>query len=136
MVFAIREAKKASLGFIPNDLVFGHSVRGPLKVLNEQLMSNRSVKSGVLDYASKFRGRLHQVRSMAKEALLHAQGRMKSHYDQKAVLREFKSGDKVLVLLPMPGSAFSARSYGPHVIESKINELDYVIKTPDRRPRY
>jgi hypothetical protein len=28
---------------------------------------------------------------MAKEALLHAQGRMKSHYDQKAVLREFKS---------------------------------------------
>ena len=28
----------------------------------------------------------------------------------------------------MPGSAFSARFYGPHVIESKINELDYVIK--------
>ena len=54
-------------------------------------MSNCSVKSGVLDYVSKFRGCLHQVRSMAKEALLHAQGRMKSHYDQKAVLREFKS---------------------------------------------
>ena len=33
MVFAVREAVQGSLGFSPADLVFGHTPRGPLKVL-------------------------------------------------------------------------------------------------------
>ena len=32
LLFAIREVPQESLGFSPHEVVFGHSVRGPLKV--------------------------------------------------------------------------------------------------------
>ena len=35
LVFAVRESVQESLGFSPFELVFGHSVRGPLKLLKE-----------------------------------------------------------------------------------------------------
>lgn len=38
LLFAAHEAKQESLGFSPAELVSGHSVRGPLKVLKEQLL--------------------------------------------------------------------------------------------------
>ncbi len=34
-----------SLGFSPAELVFGHTVRGPLKLLSEQLLSKDPVSS-------------------------------------------------------------------------------------------
>ena len=39
VLFAIREAKQESLGFSPAELVFGHTVGGPMKVLKEQFMA-------------------------------------------------------------------------------------------------
>lgn len=38
VLYAIRDAKQESLGFSPAELVFGHNVCGPLKVLQEQLV--------------------------------------------------------------------------------------------------
>lgn len=134
MVFAMREAKQESLGFSPNELVFGHSVRGPLKLLKEQFLStDHVVKTNVLDYVSQFRERLHKARLAAAEALSSAQGKMKSWYDKKAVPRSFNPGDKVLVLLPTASSALSARFCGPYQVDKKVNDTDYVIKTPDRK---
>ncbi|KAI5086472.1 hypothetical protein C0J45_23996, partial [Silurus meridionalis] len=59
VMFAVRETVQESLGFSPAELVFGHQVRGPLKVLKEQMLSvdSRS-KTNVLDYVSNFRDRL------------------------------------------------------------------------------
>lgn len=39
MLFTIRDTKQESLGFSSAELVFGHNIRGPLKVLQEQFMS-------------------------------------------------------------------------------------------------
>ena len=39
LMFAGRESIQDSLGFSPFELVFGHSVRGPLKLLKEAWMS-------------------------------------------------------------------------------------------------
>lgn len=52
---------------------------------------------------------------------------------KKTVSRSFSAGDKVLVLLPIPGSALSARFAGPYEIVRRKSETDYVIKTPDRK---
>ncbi len=38
VLFAVREAVQGSLGFSPMDLVFGHSVRGPLKMVKEDIL--------------------------------------------------------------------------------------------------
>ena len=47
--------------------------------------------------------------------------------------RVFKPGDKVLVFLPIPGHPLQARYFGPYEIESKISDVNYVVKTPGRR---
>ncbi len=133
VLFAIRDAKQESLGFSPSELVFGHNVRGPLKVLKEQLVAGSSSKSNVLDFVSQCREHLHRATSLAKEALSSSQVRMKQHYDKNAVERKFQPGDKVLVLLPVLGSSLSARFSGPYVVEGKVSETDYVIHTPERR---
>ncbi len=62
VLFAAREAVQDSLGFSPADLVFGHTVRGPLKMLKENILDHESsVKTTVLDYVSKFRDRLYSL---------------------------------------------------------------------------
>ncbi len=38
VLFAVRETVQESLGFSPAELVFGHQVRGPLKVLKERIV--------------------------------------------------------------------------------------------------
>ncbi len=39
LMFATRETVQESLGFSPAELVFGHTMRGPLKLLSDQLLS-------------------------------------------------------------------------------------------------
>lgn len=58
---------------------------------------------------------------------------MKQRFDRKAVQRQFQPGDKVLVLLPAPGSALTTCFSGPYVVENRVSDTDYVIHTPERR---
>ncbi len=86
LLFAVREAVQDSLGFSPADLVFGHTVRGPLKMLKEVMLSSETTSQmTVLEYVSKFRERLHHACPMAKESLLKAQVTMKDQFNRKAV---------------------------------------------------
>ena len=48
-------------------------------------------------------------------------------------MRVFKPGDKVLVLFKVQTNLLKARFHGPYEIMTKVNEVDYVVKTPDRR---
>ena len=57
---------------------------------------------------------------------------MKKWYDKDAKSKIFSPGDKVLVLFPIPGHPLQARYHGPYTIESKVGEVDYIVKTPDR----
>ncbi|KAF7641118.1 hypothetical protein LDENG_00293400 [Lucifuga dentata] len=113
MLFAIRDSKQESLGFSPAELVFGHNICGPLKVLQEQFMSSSSSNTNVLDFVSERRARLHNATTLAREALSSSQDSMKRRFDRKAVMRQFHPGDQVLVLLPVPGSALTAQFLGP-----------------------
>ncbi len=130
VLFAVRETVQESLSFSPAELVFGHQVRGPLKVLKEHMLSVDSSPSvNILDYVSNFRDRLHAACSLARESLANAQKGMKRRFDRKAVARSFMPGDEVLVLLPVLGSSLSARFYGPYVVKKKMSETDYMIST-------
>ena len=50
LLFAVRESVQESLGFSPFELVFGHSVRGPLKLFKEKLLSHDDVSLNLLQY--------------------------------------------------------------------------------------
>lgn len=96
LLFAIREADQESLGFSPADLVFGHHVRGPLKVLSDQLLTKDSPPVSVLDNVSLRRERLNQAHKLAQEHLIVAQLKMKKLYDVKSVCRSFQPKMKFL----------------------------------------
>ena len=58
LVFAVRESVQESLGFSPFKLVFGHTVRGPLKLLKEKFLSPEDTPLNLLQYVSDFRSKL------------------------------------------------------------------------------
>ena len=133
LLFAVRESVQASLGYSPFELVFGHSVRGPLKLFKEKLLSHDDVSLNLLQYVSDFRTKLSNACEMAKSNLKSAQNSMKNRYDQNSVSRTFKPGVKVLALLPVPGRPLQARYFGPYIVDKKMSDLNYVLQTPDRR---
>ncbi|KAJ8025597.1 hypothetical protein HOLleu_33193 [Holothuria leucospilota] len=93
VMFAARESIQESLGFSPFELVFGHTVRGPLKLLKEKWLSDPGEDIHLLDYVSRFKDRLHGACELAQENLRHSQKKMKAWYDKTTVKREFKPGD-------------------------------------------
>lgn len=134
LLFAVREVVQDSLGFSPAELVFAHTVRGPLKLLQEKWLGDGEPKN-LLDYVSNFRFKLHRACELARQNMSVAQTKMKRWFDKNAETRSFEKGDKVLVLLPIPGSALQARFSGPYVVKEKVSERDYIVATPDRRRR-
>ena len=100
LLFAAREAIQESLGFSPFELVFGRTVRGPLKLLKELWLAE-DTSDNLLDQVAELRYRLVRANDMAKKNLGKSQQRMKTWYDKKSKKRCFKVGDRVLALLPI-----------------------------------
>ena len=69
LLFAVRESVQESLGFSPFELVFGHSVRGSLKLLKEKFLSNDETPLNLLQYVSDFRNRLSRACEVARSNL-------------------------------------------------------------------
>jgi len=136
VLFAVREVPTESLGFSPNELVFGHRVRGPLAVVREAWSGEEQSSESLLSYVTRTRERLLKGLEMARSDLVSGQARMKAHYDRKAQCRSFKVGDEVLVLLPLQGKPLSAKFSGPYEVTRRIGELDYLVRTPDRRKKH
>lgn len=132
LLFAIRDSVCESTGFSPFELVYGHEVRGPLKLVKEKFLAEEPDRN-VLDYVCEFKERLKAACTLAKGQLQQTQRKMKNHFDQKAVFRTFAVGDKVLVLLPIRGDPLQAKFSGPYIIKEKVGEVNYVVSTPDRR---
>ena len=131
-LFAVRDSVQESTGFSSFELVYGHEVRGPLRMLKEKW---RGVENppNVLKYVSDFKDRVMRAREIGAENLREAQSKVKEWYDRKARVRKFCAGDKVLVLFPIQGHPMKPRYNGPWVIERKLSYLNYLVKTPRRR---
>ena len=43
--------------------------------------------------------------------------------------------DKVLVLLPTASNPSQGKYHGPYTVEHQINDVDYMLSTPDRLKR-
>ena len=84
LLFAVREAVQESLGFSPFELVFGHTVRGALKLLKEKILSDDDSSLNLLQYVSYFKNRLSKACEAAQSNLKSAQSKMKLRYDENA----------------------------------------------------
>ena len=64
---------------------------------------------------------------------MKSQQKMKASYDNKAIVRRFVSGNKVLLFLPIPSNSLKSKFTGSCVVSHKLSGVNYVILTPDRR---
>ena len=135
LLFAVRESVQESLGFSPFELVFGYTVRGPLKLLKEKFLSDDDSSLNLLQYVSDFKNRLSKACEAARSNLKSTQSKMKLHYDENAQDRNFEPGDNVLALLPIPVGPLQARYYGPYTVDKKLSDVNYIVNTPGRRKR-
>ena len=77
LLIAVRESVQESLGFSPFELVFGHTVREPLKLLKEKILSIDDSSLNLLQYVSDFKDRLSKACEAARTNLKSAQRKMK-----------------------------------------------------------
>lgn len=87
----------------------------------------------MLEFVTQSRERFRHACSIDKTSLSASQNKMKQIYDRKAVLHSFQPGEKVLVLVPTPGPALSVKFTGPYIVKSKLDDMNCIIHTPDRR---
>ena len=119
VLFAYRDAINESTGFSPFELVFGHEVRGPLKLLKEQLTQPQT-NENVLQYVSKLKDWLRVAGRVARE-----------HSDKRAVDCCFDVGDQDLALIPQRTSNLGASFSGPYSVLKKVGDQNYIISTPN-----
>ena len=134
LLLAAREVTQESTGFSPNDLVFGHRVRGLLSVLHDEWTDSDPPKN-LADYVLGFRRRLFSAWRLAGARLGESQIRMKKLFDRHTEHRVFAVGDRVLALLPIVGSPLQAKFAGPYKIIRCGQNDNYTLSTPERRKR-
>ncbi|XP_076055291.1 uncharacterized protein LOC143033689 [Oratosquilla oratoria] len=101
LLFAIRDSVQASLGYSPFQLIYGHEVQGPLKVLKESWIAANKAETPLASYVPKFKEKLHLALSLAHVNLDSSQTKMKQQFDRshRTEDRQFRVVDKVLSLL-------------------------------------
>ena len=128
VLFAYREVPCQSTGYSPFELLYGRSIRGPFSLIKETWVGKDSLPKDVLSYVLKARRRLSQMRNIVHENIQKSQAKQKRFYDQKSSHRKFQIGDKVLVLLPTPGSKLESKWQGPYTVTNVFhNGLNYEL---------
>ncbi|XP_059167883.1 uncharacterized protein LOC131949939 [Physella acuta] len=124
-------------GFLLDKLVFGHSVRGPLKQIQKRWQEPESIQWRT----DAFHDRLKAVCELAHKNLRNAQEIMKERYDKITQNQTFNPGEEVLVLMPTINNALSLRYYKV-ILPVLTSDITDAIETSNRpieaypRPRW
>ena len=87
-------------------------------------------------YVVDLRNRIEDTCRIVQENLRTASDRYKSHFDKKAAMREFRTGEKVLLLLPTKRNKLEMEWRGPYQVEHRKGEFDYWIDVDGKRKLY
>jgi hypothetical protein len=71
-----------------------------------------------------FKYKLTKACEIQQDNLKQNQVKMKQLYDKDAIIRKFKSGVKVIVLLLIRFHSLQAKYCWPYVIETRLNDLN------------
>jgi len=129
LLFAYREVLQKSTKFSPFELVYGHTVRGPLALLKELWEGNvdEPETRTAYEYVLNLRERLEETCKMASSELQNAQEVAQRYYDLRTRERKLKVGDDVLLLLPTNNNKLLLQWKGPFKVVKCCNKLNYEI---------
>lgn len=133
ILFAIREVPQATMGYSPFELLYGRSPRGLLNLAKESWESQPSPHRLVVDHIDQMHVRMKKVWPLVCEHMEKAQARQAHTYNQGARIREFKPGEKVLVLIPTNECKFLAKWHGPYKVVEKVGPVNYRVRQPGWR---
>lgn len=130
LLFAYREVPQESTGFSPFELLYGRTVRGPMKVL-KQLWTKEEMepeKRTVAEYVIDLRNKMETMCELAHQNLEKGGQRHARYFNFKAQERHFQPGEKVLLLLPSNANKLEVAWQGPYAILEKVRDHDYKIQ--------
>lgn len=132
LLFAYREVLQASTGFAPFELLYRWPVQGLLDILLKtwDVSDGNSTDKGIVQYVLDIRDHLEKYRENAMENLQRAQRSQKAWYDHCSCQREYKPGQKVLLLLPSSANKVRAQWQGPYTISRRVGPVTYEISHP------
>lgn len=134
LLFPIRDVTQESTDFSSAELVFGHTVRGPLKFLKERWLANdSSPTTNLLDYVIEFRCKLSRACKLARENLCVSQRKMKKWYDSKVTVSSeyFLQLIKFLFCYHCQFQLYRLSTAG--MIDHQVGPCNYLVKAPERR---
>jgi len=129
ILFAYREVPHESLGFSPFEMLYGRTVRGPMRILRELWsgeVANEEVKT-TYQYIIDLRERLESTCRIARDELAKSSHRHAKYYNRGTRSKKFNVGDQVLVLLPTNRNKLLVQWKGPYEVKHVKSEMDYVI---------
>ena len=130
LLFAYREVPQESLGFSPFELLYGRTVKGPMRILRQlwtEEETNNEVKT-TSEYVTDLRNRIEETCRIAQTNLAKASLRQSRYYNRNARTRSFEVGAKVLLLLPTKHNRLELAWRGPFQVKDKVNSFDYKVK--------
>ena len=130
VLFAYGEVPQASTGFSPFELLYGRTVRGPLKILKELWTGEAEGREedSTYQYVLDLRNHLEDTCKLSRESLSQTQEVYKHHFDKKACPRKFVTGQQVLVLRPTDTNKLLLRWKGPYLVSRVVSDNDYQIQ--------
>ena len=133
-LFALRSAPSETLGFSPFELIFGHTVRGPLEILRDS-WEEKGDDGDVVAQVEYYRTNLFKAWDLAKENQDIAHDNTKRKYDKKAKARSFQIGEFALALLPKQGGSLQYKFSGPYKILDKRGDVNYCLEIKGSRKK-
>ena len=133
VLFAIREVPQSSTGFSPFELLYGRRPRGLLDLAKETWEQQPSRHRTLVEHVEQMSARMEQVWPMVRTHMEAVQKEQSRLYNRGAQVREFKPGDKVMVLVPTTECKFLAKWHGPYEVREKVGPVNYRVSQPGRR---
>ena len=137
LMFALRDSVHEGHGFTPFELLFGRSVRGPMKILKE-LWTNENLQEETKDvysYMLELQERIQETCKVAQQEIAKMQRKNEKYYNKRARYRKLEIGDKVLLMIPVKTDKLKLRWAGPFTVKEKVGDYDYRIEMEDGKIR-
>ncbi|XP_077553575.1 uncharacterized protein LOC144168472 [Haemaphysalis longicornis] len=131
-MFALRSAPHESTGFSPAELVYGRSLRTPLRMLRES-WEGYSEDPNVVEYVLNLLQRLGKSKDLVESHMKAAQALSKAYYDKTARKRTFEVGNLVMLLRPSKKNKLEVHWEGPAKVVSKLSDTNYEVKLGKRQ---
>uniref|UniRef100_A0AAQ4NYK4 Integrase catalytic domain-containing protein n=1 Tax=Gasterosteus aculeatus aculeatus TaxID=481459 RepID=A0AAQ4NYK4_GASAC len=125
LLFAVREVPQSSTGFSPFELLLSYRPRGLLDIAKEAWEEQPCQQRTLIEHVGAMRERMKAIYPMMREHMETTQRQQQASYNRSAQPREFKPGDKVLVLVPTVECKFLATWQGPYEVIERVGEVNY-----------